>query len=108
MQDCNDALVKIRLAFRHVQPELPADGATAALAAVTLPDDDGAFGDGGAYAEHEVELLLLGGGGGGMTASMTTSAALAGRGGPACSDGAFDMMEVDVLGLGSQGEWACW
>ena len=53
-------------------------------------------------ADHEIELLLLGGGGGvRMTTSMNTS----GMGfGAASSDGAFDMMEVDVLGLGTQGE----
>ncbi len=106
MQDCNDALVKIRLAFRHVQAELPAEGATAAAAAVTLPEhDDDGFGD---IEDHEVELLLLGGGGygygGGGAVSTTTSAALGGLR-PASSEG-FDMIEVDVLGLGSQGTWA--
>ena len=57
MQDCNDALVKIRLAFRHVQSELPPDGTTAAAATVTLPEGF-LFGDdaGGMMteADHEV------------------------------------------------------
>ena len=100
-QDCNDALVKIRLAFRHIQPELPADAATAAAAAVTMaPRCGGADGFDG--MDHEVELLILQGAGGGygfiasapsgghgMMMAMSDGGAL-----PASSEGALDMMEV--------------
>ena len=98
-QDCNDALVKIRLAFRHVQSELPPEGNVAAAATVTLPEG---FRFGDEAADHEVELLLHGGGGVGATFSASMNAS-AGGFGAAVSDGAFDMMEVDTIGLGSQG-----
>lgn len=78
-----------------MQPELPADGATAAEAAVTLPDE---FGN-NIMVDHEVEFMLNGNMGPTFSASMNASAGF----GAAISDGAYDMMEVDVIGLGTQG-----
>ena len=40
----------------------------------------------------------------GATFSTSMNASAGGGFGAASSDGAFDMMEVDVLGLGTQGE----
>ncbi|KAK9830472.1 hypothetical protein WJX72_011940 [[Myrmecia] bisecta] len=38
-QDCNDALVKLKQAFKPGDVNLPADGTTAPMNAITLPDD---------------------------------------------------------------------
>ena len=51
----------------------------------------------------KVELLIHGVGVMGATYSASMNASAGGGFGAASSDGAFDMMEVDVLGLGTQG-----
>lgn len=95
-QDCNDALVKIRLAFRHSQLELAPEGATAANHVITMRED-----------LMEDVSLLLGGPTDGPAASSVMQRGLSGaEEGGDWADGMDGMMEVevDMRGLsGSQG-----